>query len=542
MHAQSPLLYSCVVECCRLTRRHAYKHDPDAAVLLLVPHRRDIQEAVARVRSITPKAKGIVVQGLLSPSDIVKTTSAKRTIAVTSPSAFLRIDEPQITEFVKNLSLVVFDDLHLLDEQYELAAARILSIARPSRTRIVGLTASLNDSSNLATWLGVEPAWRYAFYPRDRGHTIPVAVKTFPLPHSATLLKTMVKPAYDIVKGAPAQTIIFVPSRGACRTVANDMVTQSGNEMDLNGFLSASREDVEPLLAQLRDTALFEPILHGIGYLIPGSHAADLRLVLELFASGLLRALIVPRESCWTLPVRASTVALMGAQYIRMTGEEGSDRRVVNYSQTELVKMQGLAVTSAGPIQGQSGNMFVMCQAEQAMLINRILTDGLPLESNLPVVIRRQSSTEAITAFGRMIKYRTPPPPPQINRRRVADLRKRDVMDLLGWTYFGTRLKANPTYYDLHQGTEGEEVSRLADEWFRGGADEFGPVPSPFTGTPSGSSGKMGSKADSKGVSSAPSVTTSQVPTLALDREASVGRVGEKDGERLSGEPAVADE
>jgi len=482
------------------------------------------------------------VQGLISPNDFDRAVSAKRTIVVTSPSSFLRVDDPQVTSFLRNTSLVVFDDLHLLDELYELAAARILSIVRPARTRLVGLTASLNDASDLGAWLGVEHGWRYAFYPRDRGNPITVAVKTFPLPHSATLLKTMVKPTYDIVKGASAQTIIFVPSRGACRTVANDMVTQSGNEMDLNGFLSASREDVEPLLAHLRDPALFEPILHGIGYLIPGSHASDLRLVLELFASGLLRALIVPRESCWTLPVRASTVVLMGAQYIRMTGEEGSDRRVVNYSRTELVKMQGLAVTSAGPSEGQSGKMFVMCQSEQAMLVNRVLTDGLPLESNLPAVIRRQSSTEAITAFGRMIKYRTPPLQPQINRRRVADLRKRDVMDLLGWTYFGTRVKSNPTYYDIHQGTEGEEVSRLVDEWFRAGADEFRPVSSPFTGTPNGLNGKGGSKADSRESSRAPSTNTSQVPTLALDGGTSEGRVGEKDGETLSGEPAVADE
>jgi len=354
--------------------------------------------------------------------------------------------------------------------------------------RLVGITSSLDDPSDLASWLGVEGSSRFSFYPKDRGNPITVAIKPFSLPHSATLLKAMTKPAYDIVKSASGQTIIFVPSRAACKTVANDMITQSGTEMDLNGFLTAPRADVEPLLSRLRDLSLHEPILHGIGYILPGAAPSDMALVLELFASGILRVLIVPRDSCWTLPVRASTVALMGAQYVTMSGPDGSDRRVVNYSRTEIVKMQGFAVTSASHL-SEGGRMFVMCQSEQTKSISTLLTSGLPLESTLPDLLRRQSCSESITALGRMIKYRQPPPPPQINRRRIPDLRKRDVMDMIGWTYFSKRVKSNPTYYDVQSGQEAEGVSRLVDEWFRSGTDEFGPVPSPYTDSTSGKPG-----------------------------------------------------
>lgn len=518
--------------------RHSFRHNPDTVALVVVPHRRAVVETAARIRSITPRSRGIAVQSLVSPSNFDDFATAKRLIAITTPSALLRLDDPQISQYIRKLGLVVLEDLHLLDDQYELSVARVLSIARPARTRLVGITSSLNDTYDLAEWLGVDAAWRYSFLPRDRGNPIVVSIKTFTLAHSATLLKTMVKPAYDIVKAAPGGTIVFVPSRAACRTVASDMVTQSGNEMDLNGFLRAPREDVEPLLTRLKDSTLFEPILHGIGYIVPGSAPSDLALVLELFASGILRCLIVPRESCWTLPVRASTVVLMGAQYVQMQGGEREDRRVVNYSRTELVKMQGFAVPSASHLV-EGGRMFIMCQSEQSTVISRFLNDGLPLESTLPSLLRRQSSTEAITALGRMLKYRQPPPPPQINRRRIPDMRKRDMMDLLRWTYFAKRLKSNPTYYDIHRGQEGENVSRLVDEWFRGSADEYGPVPSPLTGSISGSASRSGAGSSferSRSGSVSASVMTSALTMETGDEVVSRnGDSGEVEGESWAG-------
>lgn len=480
---------------------------------------------------------------MMSSSDFDEFTSAKRLIAVTTPSSLLLLEDKALPDHIRRVSLIVLEDLHLLDVLYEITVARVLSIARPARIRMVGITSSLNDPSDLANWLGVDPLSRFSFYPRDRGNPIVVSLKSFSIAHSSTLLKVMVKPAYDILKTSVEGAILFVPSRGACRTVAADLVTQSGTEMDLNGFLAAPRADVEPLVQRLRDPALFEPVLHGISYIIPGMAPGDLSVVLELFASGILRALIVPREACWTLPVRSETVVVMGAQYTQITGGyENGDRQVVSYSRQELVKMQGFAVRSAHQT-STGGRMFVMCQSEQATAISRVLNDGLPLESSLPALLRRKASPEAISAFAGMLKHRQPPPPPQVHRPRVPDLRKRDVMDFIGWTYLAHRLKSNPTYYDIHRGKEGEEVSRLVDEWFKGLPDEFGPVPV--------ANSKPGSKAGSTTMSRDDSSSSGggrmnghviragagmNGMDVEVDGETAVGEV---DGEVLSGQPAV---
>ena len=226
-------------------------------MLVVVPHRQGVQETVARIRSVCPRAKGITVHPLLSARDFDDFTSATRNIGVTHPGALLAIEDTVIPPLVRKVALVLLEDLHLLDDQYEITAARILSIARPARTRLIGITSSLNDPSDLADWLGVDSQSRFSFSPRDRSNPIIVSIKSFNIPHSSTLLKVMIKPAYDIIKSSPNGSILFVPSRAACRTVAADLVTQSGTEMDLNGFLNAPRADVEPTLHRLRDTSLF---------------------------------------------------------------------------------------------------------------------------------------------------------------------------------------------------------------------------------------------------------------------------------------------
>jgi antiviral helicase SLH1 len=435
--------------------------------MVILPNKTAAREAAARIRSICPASKSIKVNALFSTRDFDTATSGTGSVAVTCPSALLALDSDFATAFFRHVSLVVFEDLHLLDDEYELAAARVLSIAKPNRARLVGITSSLNDPTDLAAWLGVEEVCRFHFVPTDRGHPIITSIRPFSLPHSATLMRVMVKPTYDILQTCQTGAIIFVPSRAACRSVAADLVTQSGNAMDLSGFLKVPRADVEPLLQRIRDEDLYEPLLHGIGYITANMAPSDMALVLELFASGIVRALIAPREACWSLPVRGETVIVMAAQYIQM---QDGERRVVNYTRTELVKMQSFAVTSALPLgsSSQGSRMFVLCQGEQKDTISRALNRGLPLESNLPALLQRKSNQSTQNALDGMLKSRSPPPKPQLHRPRAPDLRKRDLMDLLSWSYLSLRVKSNPTFYDIHPGHDEEGVSRLVDEWFVG--------------------------------------------------------------------------
>ncbi len=87
----------------------------------------------------------------------------------------------------------------------------------------------------------------------------------------------------------------------------------------------------------------------------------------------------MPRDSCWSVPVRAGVVVVMGTQYIRVEGQgEKADRQVREYSLPEIMYMQGRAVRHAQP-----GRFHLFCQAESKETLTRFLNEGLPLESGL---------------------------------------------------------------------------------------------------------------------------------------------------------------
>lgn len=470
-HTNNNVLLSAPVACGKsllgeMAIWHAFRHEANGLALVIMPDVRSAGEAAARIRGIVPKGRKVSVTHMRNADALEKAAEAEgQRIIVATPQALDGIVGPRLYDLGHKLSLIVLEDLHLMDAHYELVIAKLLSISRAARTRIVGLSSTLINPTDLGNWLGVTPDFQFAFSPRDRGAPVVVQLKTFSTAHSATLLKTMVKPTYDIIKQAPGPVVVFTPSRVAARSAAADLVTQSGTEMDLSGFLQAPRADVEPLVARLRDSNLLEPLLHGIGYILPTMAPTDLALVLELFASGIIKALIAPRDACWTLPVRASTVVLMGAQYAKYDRASG-DRVIANYARHELIRMQGFAVQSAHPA-AQAGRMFVMCQGEQSVGIARVLSDGLPLESKLPAVCHREPGTESTAAaLEGMLKPRDPPPPPAPHRPRVPDLRKRDLVDLMGWTLLGRRVRTNPTYYGLIDTLQAEGVSRLADEFY----------------------------------------------------------------------------
>ncbi len=440
--------------------RTAFK-DPSARILYLCHQRQSARETVARLNTGRQRTKAQLLSG---PSDVQRFARGSGGIAVCHPGVLLRSLQ-DLDLLCSGLRLIVSDDLHLLDDEYELAMTLTLfNIQRRQQCRVIGLCCTIGDPTDLAAWLGVAPEGLYAFSIANRATPVVTTARSFNIPHSATLMKSMVKPVYAAAKiGIARQTIIFVPSSGQCRTAANDLITQSGTEMDLNGFLQAAREDVEPMLVRLRDSSLSEAILHGIGVFYAGMNPSDAAIVLELFASGIVPVLLASRETCWTLPVQAGTVMVMGAQYVELPPVRARDstgpmeRKLRNYSLEELVKMQGFAArpppsTSQALKDGNAGGQFhLMCQDEQVDAYIYFLNQGLPLESKLPESLTATTPTEVLGTISELLG-----PDPQ----------RQDLVDLLSWSFLWLRMQSNPTYYDTKPGEQSARLSRLVDEFF----------------------------------------------------------------------------
>lgn len=378
-----------------------------------------------------------------SSTDLFSTSEHKRVKIITASDLLSALTQQQGENLsFSGLKLVLCENLELLDSAYELGVALLLCHTQKHPVRFIGLSNSLNDPADLAAWLNVDPLALHSFQPSDRDQSLTIHTQTFTIPPSAALFKAMAKPAHAAIRASNnISSIIFVTSRGQCRSVARDLITQCALESGTTrGYLSNDMSEMrlEQALDSLQDRELFEFVSRGVGILHEEITRPDRKTMLQLYAEGVLRVLIAPRDACWSLRVRAACVVVMGTQNVRvMPGEE--ERKVREYSLTELVRMQGRAV-----MHGTAGHFHLFCQAEIKDTYTRFLNDGLPLESQL-------LETDELRRW-------------YVDKRKDKSIAtKQHAVDFLSFTFLAQRLLSNPTYYDGTSTSRDELLSEVID-------------------------------------------------------------------------------
>jgi len=154
--------------------------------------------------------------------------------------------------------------------------------------------------------------------------------------------------------------------------------------------------------------------------------------MLQVCIEGIVRVLIVPRSSCWALPIRGGAVVIIGTQCTAFSGGK-SDRQVRDYELEEIARTQGWAVRPS-----LDGHLHLFCHPDAEDVFTRFLNEGLPLESSLlnagSIVvdwIQKSRGTGALT------------------KERV---RKEEVHEILSWTFLRHRIASNLVYYDIKRG------------------------------------------------------------------------------------------
>ena len=371
-----------------------------------------------------------------------RSTGRPKLIRLLTPEDLLEnMTKPTWDRSLSTLRLVVLENLELLDAEYEMSVSFLFKSVQGRAIRQIGVSASLTDASDLAAWLRVPPPTLCCFRPRDREQDLKSSIQTFNIPHSASLIRAMAKPAHSAIVAADADpTIVFVPSRSQCQAVAADLIRQCANASKLQGYLPAnlSLEDIDPYVSRLQDYSLADMFSHGIGIFHEGVSKSDRSLVIEMYRGGVLPVIVMPRDACWSFTERAGCVVVMGTQYVHVDGNS-AEHHVRDYTIPEVARMQGRAVRH-----GHSGRFNLFCQAESKETLMRFLEDGLPLESTL-----HESGVlqEWLCA--------------QWRNGLISD--KQQAIDILSWTYLARRMSSNPMYYDAVPGAVDESLSRLVD-------------------------------------------------------------------------------
>ena len=411
--------------------------------LIVVPNRSFVADVMTELRQLSALVGAYI--DLLTSASTFGThmgSQGKAVRVVAAPNLLDILSRYDVSVSLAGLRMVLLENLELLDPAYELSIALLLHATQHQPTRYIGLSSSLNDPADLGAWLNVDPFAFHSFRPSDRDQSLTLSFSTFTIPQSGALFKAMAKPAHAAIRGAFGEAaIVFVPSRNQCRSVALDLITQCALEMETTkGYLpeAFSSEELEIFLARLQDRSLVDFITRGIAFYHPGIPKQDRTLILELYAEGVVRVLIVPHDVCWSLPVRAATVVVMGTQYLHVSAD-GEERQLRDYPLEELVRMQGRAVRH-----NDTGHFHLFCQAEAKDTFTRFLTNGLPLESKL-------LDTEFLRNWYQEL------------RTKDKIKTKQDMVDLLSFTFLARRLESNPAYYDTTESTLSEKLSRIVD-------------------------------------------------------------------------------
>lgn len=338
---------------------------------------------------------------------------------------------------VQEVSLIIADEIQLIGGNigptYEVVLSRARYVAAETKfnTRIVAFGASLANGRDVAEWLGVSTQGTFNFAPGSRPLPMEVHVQSFNVPHFASLMIQMAKPAYLAITEYAEEkpVIVFVPSRKHCRSSAQDLLSYCLADQDPDHFLNIEKKDLEPHLQNVSDEDLKETLRNGIGFYHESMSKQDKLIVERLYTLGAIQVVVASKDTAWSIPMSAYMVIIMGVQSF-----EGKEHRYVDYAFTDVLQMMGRACR---PSEDASSKCVLMVPQVRKPFFLRFLNEGLPIESHVHLALPDHLLSE-------------------IAAGTVED--KQEAVDWFTWLWCYRRLTQNPNYYGM-QGTSHTHMS-----------------------------------------------------------------------------------
>lgn len=406
-----------------------FKMYPDRKVVYIAPLKALVRERIDDWKHRLEKQLNKRVVELTG--DVTPDARAIRQshVIVTTPEKWDGISRSwQTRDYVKDVALIVIDEIHLLGEDrgpvLEVIVSRTNFIASHTKRtlRIVGLSTALANARDLANWLGIEQMGLYNFKPSVRPVPISVHINGFPGKHYCPRMATMNRPTYQAIRQYSPCTpaLIFVSSRRQTRLTALDLIAFLAAEDNPKQFLHMPEHELDQILININDTNLKLTLAFGIGLHHAGLQDRDRRTVEELFLHRKIQILVATATLAWGVNLPAHLVIVKGTEYY-----DGKLKRYVDMPITDVLQMMGRA---GRPQFGNEGIAVVLVHDVKKNFYKKFLYDPFPVESCLLNVL-----------------------PDHINAEIVAGTvqTKQSILDYLTWTYCFRRLLRNPSYYDL---------------------------------------------------------------------------------------------
>ena len=385
------------------------------------------------------------------PAEDKKVLKSSVNVVLSSVESFDKVSRlKSVTKVLASVSLIIFDELHLLGGSggptLEICISRMrrIVVGEETTTRFLGLSSSLANAKDVGDWMGVKSSNLFNFNPKVRPIPIEIYMQSFDIQNFSSRLLAMGKPLYNGIRrhcgdgGAAGRkpALVFVPSRRQAQLTAIDLMSYATSDGDGDGgFLKPGGDAaLEETLSKVKEPALAQTLAAGIGFVHSGMDLSDRTKVEKLYKSGVIGALVCTHELCWGLDATASFVAILGTETF-----DGAEMRYVDYSISDILQMMGKA---GRPSLDSVAKALILCHSPKKSYLRKLLFEPLPIESHIDGYLHDTFTTEICS--------------------KVIE-NQQEALDWLTWSFMYRRLSKNPVYYGLQGVSQNHLAEHLSD-------------------------------------------------------------------------------
>ncbi|KAG8567286.1 hypothetical protein GDO81_011241 [Engystomops pustulosus] len=401
-------------------------------IIYIAPMRSLVQEMVGSF-SKRLATYGITVAELTGDHQLCKEEINATQIIVCTPEKWDIITrkggERTYTQLVR---LIILDEVHLLHDDRgpvleSLVARAIRNIEMTQEdVRLVGLSATLPNYEDVATFLRVDPA-KGLFYFDNSFRPVPLeqtyvgitekkAIKRFQIMNEIVYEKIMEHAGKN-------QVLVFVHSRketGKTSRAIRDMCLEKDT---LGLFLregSASTEVLRTEAEQCKNLELKDLLPYGFAIHHAGMSRVDRTLVEDLFADKHIQVLVSTATLAWGVNLPAHTVIIKGTQVY--SPEKG---RWTELGALDILQMLGRA---GRPQYDTKGEGILITSHGELQYYLSLLNQQLPIESQMVAKLPDMLNAEVVLGNVQNAK---------------------DAVNWLGYTYLYIRMLRSPNLYGI---------------------------------------------------------------------------------------------
>lgn len=419
---------------CELAMWWAFREQPGTKVVYIAPMKALVRERVKDWGARLTKQMGLSLVELTGDNTPDTRSIRNADIIITTPEKWDGVSRSwQTRDYVRKVSLVIIDEIHLLGGDrgpiLEIIVSRMNYIAAQSKhpVRLMGMSTACANASDLGNWLGVKEGL-FNFRHSVRPVPLEIFIDGFPEVRGfCPLMQSMNRPTFLAIKthSPDKPVIVFVASRRQTRLTAKDLINLCGMEDNPRRFVRMPEDELQLVLSRVKDDALKEALSFGIGLHHAGLVESDRQLSEELFANNKIQILVATSTLAWGVNLPAHLVVVKGTQYF--------DAKIEGYKDMDLTDVLQMLGRAGRPQFDNSGIARIFTQDSKKAFYKHFLHTGFPVESSLHNVLDNHLGAE-------------------VSAGTITT--KQDALDYLTWTFFFRRLHKNPSYYGLEISAE----------------------------------------------------------------------------------------